>query len=316
MDYGIHMTAPGAGLVTPEGVVVHVQNAGPGTRMVAKGLDVLIQAVAIAAFALADVAVSGGSLGTAGVVADLFAVPLILFGYPAVSEAVWRGRTLGKAALGLRVVTRDGAPCRFRHTLIRSVLFIVDGLLLGPAIGLLLLVLTRDTVRLGDLAAGTVVVRERTGAPMPAAATFDPIPGYEQLAAQLDVTRLSAADYEVVRSMLLRAPTLRPEVRWHVAADIAARIAGLVAFRPPPGLHPEAFLHTVASAYQRRHAVGAAGTGWYGAAGAGTGWYGAGPAGVAGVVEPPAAGVAGVAEPPAVGVAEPPGAPGSFAPPT
>jgi uncharacterized RDD family membrane protein YckC len=243
-----------AGLVTPEGVLLRAPIAGPGTRISAKGLDVLIQFVLILVFTICAAALSRGSLGTAGTIAYLVAVPLIVFGYPAIMESVWHGRTLGKAVFGLRVMTRDGAPCRFRHALIRSVLFVVDGLLIGPTIGVLLLLLTRDTVRLGDLAAGTVVIRERTGAPTPTPASFAPTPGLEQLAAHIDVTTVSASDYEVLRAVLLRAPTFDPHVRWQISSDVAARIAHKIGFTPPPGLHPEAFLQTVAAAYQQRHA--------------------------------------------------------------
>lgn len=312
------MVAPGAGLVTPEGVVVQFPTAGPGTRILARGVDTLIQALAIVAFVLTDAALSGGSLGTVGAIADFIAVPMIFLGYPAIAETAWRGRTLGKMAVGLRVVERDGAPERFRHALIRSILFIVDGLLVGPVVGILFLLITKDTVRLGDLAAGTIVVNERSGAKMPAPATFAPVPGYEGLAASLDVGRLAPADYEVVRAFLLRAGSLWQAARWTLATDIAGRVSARIGFQPPAGVHPEAFLQTVAAAYQSRQYGGYGGYGGWGGYGgyAAALPYAAPPSGpppsappLPSVAPPPVRD-----EPPAV--RDEPPAPGPFAPPS
>ena len=94
---------------------------------------------------------------------------VVLWGYPTVMETLWRGRTIGKIALGLRVVTVEGAPVRFRHAAIRATLGLVDFLLTSGAGAVVSVLMTHRSQRLGDLVAGTVVLRERTGlrAPSP-----------------------------------------------------------------------------------------------------------------------------------------------------
>lgn len=241
-------------LVTPEAVVLDVPHAGPGTRIAARGLDLLVQLALLLVLGIAlGLASRGTQGGVALVVISLVGAFLVTFGYPAVMEATWRGRTLGKAAFGLRVVTREGAPIRFRHAAIRSALFLIDGMLLGPTIGVLCLLLTGDTVRVGDLIAGTIVIRERSGAAAPTAVTF-PVPyGYEEFVATLDVGHLTADDYALVRGFLLRAPQLAPHIRFPLAVELANPL--LVKLRqPPPAMHPEVFLQCVAAATQRRYA--------------------------------------------------------------
>ena len=235
--------------------MLDLQRAGPGTRMAAKSLDLLIQFVALIALELILARAAGGSGGgVALVIIGLFGAVLIIFGYPAIMEAAWRGRTLGKAAFGLRVLTREGAPVRFRHAMIRSILFIVDGFLLGPTIGVLCLLLTSDTVRVGDLVAGTMVIRERTGAAVPAPFAFSPPYGYEQYVATLDVGGLNGQDYELVRGFLLRAHQLSPEVRYPLAIELANPILKKLRLTAP-SIHPEVFLQCVAAAMQRRFAA-------------------------------------------------------------
>ena len=243
-------------LVTPEAVVLDVPYAGPGTRMAAKGLDVLIQLVGlIAADLLLGIGSGNGGGSVVFVVVALVINVMIVFGYPAIMEAAWRGRTLGKAAFGLRVLTKEGAPIRFRHALIRSLLFIVDGFLFGPVIGVLCLVLTNDTVRVGDMVAGTIVIREKTGAGAPAPVSFGAPYGRESYVASLDVSGLSADDYALVRGFLMRADHLAPEVRYPLAVELATPILHKLRVADPP-MHPEEFLHCVAAAVQRRYSAG------------------------------------------------------------
>ena len=224
--------------------------------MAAKGLDVLIQFVAVLVVdLLLGIGAGNGGGSVVFVVVALVINVLIVFGYPAIMEAVWRGRTLGKAAFGLRVLTKEGAPIRFRHALIRSLLFIVDGLLFGPVIGILCLLLTGDTVRLGDMVAGTIVIREKTGAGAPIPVSFGVPYGRESYVAALDVSGLSADDYALVRGFLIRANQLAPEVRYPLAVELATPILHKLRVAEPP-MHPEEFLHCVAAAVQRRYAGG------------------------------------------------------------
>ena len=247
------MQAVDARLVTPEAVVLQFDTAGLGSRFLARMLDTLVQSAALFIFSFVFFAAFSGTGGTALAIVYLIAVFLILFGYNAALETMWRGRTLGKAAVGLRVVTREGAPIRFRHAAIRSALFIVDGLLVvGPTVGVLAILLSRNNQRLGDMVAGTLVVRERSGARAPVATTF-PVPmGCDAYVATLDVSALSGAEYEAVRALLLRAPTLPPNARYDLARQVGTHVAGRMRHTPPGWAHPELFLACVAAAFQLR----------------------------------------------------------------
>jgi hypothetical protein len=176
-----------------------------------------------------------------------------MFGYFIVFETLWRGRTLGKAALGLRVVTTEGGPIRLRHALIRTFMGLLDWYLLVGSIAIISILVTEANQRLGDLAAGTLVLRERTGmatAPVPVA--FAPPPGLEPYARLLDTSRIGAAEYQAVRGFLLRRFNLVPAARASLATRLATSLAAMVQPPPPAGLAPELFLQTLAAAHQQR----------------------------------------------------------------
>ena len=164
-------------------------------------------------------------------------VIFLLLGYPVACESLWNGRTVGKAALGLRVRTKEGAPIRFRHAAIRGALGLVDfWLTLGAAATISVLV-TRDSQRLGDLAAGTLVLRERTAASLTSSAfAFYPPPGWEAYAGALDVGAMTPDQYGLVRGYLLRASEMTPAARHHHARRRAQPRTAMRAHQPPAGV--------------------------------------------------------------------------------
>lgn len=249
---------PPRGIVTPEAVVLEFETASVGSRSIAMVLDVLLQAVVLwlLIFALALGSEAVGS--TVVIILVVIMVFLVLFGYPAAMETLWNGRTLGKAALGLRVVTREGAPIRFRHAAIRTIFGLVDFWLLFGSVAVLTIILTRRNQRLGDLVAGTIVLRERTAAGRTVAVTFPPPPGYESYTASLDVSALRPEQYAVIRSFLMRVFELTPGARVALAVRLANPTAMAMHHRPPPTVPPEVFLACVAAAYQQRHALAGA----------------------------------------------------------
>jgi uncharacterized RDD family membrane protein YckC len=243
------------GIVTPEAVVLEFETAGPASRLLAGVIDAVIQLLALMAVSFGAVGINaaGADLGGLGTAALYVLVFLLMFGYSAVLETVWRGRTVGKAAMGLRVVTVEGAPIGFRHAAIRSILGLVDKyLFFSGLIGIVSILVTRRNQRLGDLAAGTIVLRERTAAKAPTATEL-PIPaGLESYAATLDLSGLSTADYTTVRSFLVRAGSLAPEVRSDLARQLAVPVSQRLRTQPPPGVSAELFLQCVAGAVQHR----------------------------------------------------------------
>jgi uncharacterized RDD family membrane protein YckC len=251
-------------IVTPEAVVLNLPTAGLGSRFVARGLDVLIQgflvlillvATSVIASALTS-ATGGGTAGTVAFVVFLVLMTFIWLGYAIVLETLWRGKTPGKAALGLRVVTNEGAPIRFRHALVRGVLALVDVWMSFGSVGVLTILVSTDEQRFGDMAAGTIVVRDRSGARAPSATVFAPPPGCEEYVAHLDVSGIDPAGYEAARSFLLRAGALAPAARAHLAAQLATPLLHRLRHIPPPWMGPDLWLACLAAAYQRRHGGG------------------------------------------------------------
>ncbi len=137
---------------TPEGVDLTLRIAGPVPRAVAWCIDLAIRAVAylVLGFVL-------GLLGGLGVGLSLLLLFLAEWFYPVVFEAR-RGATPGKQALGLAVVHDDGAPLTWSSSMVRNLLRAVDFLPVGYGLGLACMLVNRDFKRLGDLAAGTLVV--------------------------------------------------------------------------------------------------------------------------------------------------------------
>ncbi|MEO7430067.1 MAG: RDD family protein, partial [Acidimicrobiales bacterium] len=116
------------GIVTPEAVVLEFDTAGIASRALARAIDFVIQAVLLIALILVTVGALGGQ-GWLALVLVILGVAFVVFGYPIVTEITMRGRSPGKAALGLRVVTVEGAPISPRHAFIRSAIGFVDFLL-------------------------------------------------------------------------------------------------------------------------------------------------------------------------------------------
>jgi len=241
-------------MVTPEAVPLDLQAAGLGSRFVALLLDWAVQAALGFALLLLGIGLSTADTGGLGVALFFLLTFGVLFGYPIALETLWRGRTLGKAAMGLRVVTTEGGPVRFRHAAIRAALGMVDFFVTSGAAAVISVLSTRNNQRLGDLVAGTIVVRERTGLPPPQAAEFHVPTGLEWYAASLDVSGMTADDYRALRAFLLRAPTLDYRIRYQLALGLADPLSDRVRPAPPSGIHPAWYLICVAAVYQQRTA--------------------------------------------------------------
>lgn len=242
------------GIVTPEAVLLRFETAGIPSRALAKALDVVVGGLAVVVFMVVGTLLAGGELTEALLtVLAIVSTSLGFIVYPAVAEARW-GTTIGKSACGLRVVTVEGGPVRGRHALIRAALQLVDLVLLPVGvIAVLSSLFSPLDQRLGDRVAGTLVLRSRAADDHATALAFPTLPGYEGYVASLDVSAVSAEQYEVLRSFLTRVGELQPEARFHLADVLAKPLASAMAHVVPPHLHPELFCACVASAYQQRH---------------------------------------------------------------
>jgi uncharacterized RDD family membrane protein YckC len=239
-------------MVTPEAVALEFTTANVGSRILAFVLDAAIVGV-VSFLGLLPLVLTDATLPEWLLVSILvILIPGWFFGYFTVSETLWRGRTVGKAALGLRVVTKEGGPVRFRHAAVRTLLGLVDFGIGSGFFAVVFILLTRDNQRLGDLLAGTLVLRERSGLPAPAPVSFDVPGGLEPYAAMLDVSGLTTEQYQAVRTFLLRTPSLAPQARASLALQLASPLAERLRPPPPAGVPPELYLRCVAAAYQRR----------------------------------------------------------------
>jgi uncharacterized RDD family membrane protein YckC len=229
---------------TPEGVSLELPLAGLGSRFTALLVDALLQAVAFTALIVVLMLADTGGYAAAALVA--LAAFTLLFAYPVAFELQAEGRTPGKRWSSLRVVCDDGSPVTFRASALRNILRLVDVLPALYLVGTVAIFATRNNQRLGDLAAGTLVVREpRAGAVVvhPPAAPLDPDAG--ELPAW-DVGGLSGAELAALRRFLERRDALDEAPRRLLARDLADRLRPSVA-GVGGDLPPEQFLELIAA---------------------------------------------------------------------
>jgi uncharacterized RDD family membrane protein YckC len=246
----------GQGIVTPEAVVLDIERAGVASRILAITIDFVLLGIAYVLVALAVLNIFGNIDELAGAaVAVVFSLGLYLAWF-CTFETLWQ-RTPGKSMLGLRVIAVDGTPVRFPQAFLRAVAGIADFLLVPVGfVALVSVMLTPRDQRLGDLMAGTLVVRQRSASTYVAPAYFPPPPGYEGYVASLDVGAMTVDQYGLVRSFLLRCHQLAPLARVQMAVRLANPLAtNVLRHQPPHYLHPETFLVCVAAAWQQAHAT-------------------------------------------------------------
>lgn len=263
-------------LETPESVSVGLPVAGVGSRFVAALLDVLILLAVLIAFGIV-IAVSTAILG-AGTIGGYIALALgtlvtsvVFFGYFVFFEIAWNGQTPGKRATGLRVIMASGYPVTPFAVLVRNVLRLVDALpgfyALGfYTVGIVTMLVDKRSRRLGDLAAGTMVIKEgREGGLSSLSAPSIPVGtplgrglwgdesnesvGAANTARQLagaEVSLLTREDEALIRGFLARRGALEGARRAALAGQIAAVVHGHIGGDPPYA--PEAYLEQALAA--------------------------------------------------------------------
>lgn len=239
-------------VVTGEAVVVEVRVAQLSSRALAFLIDWVVQCAAIF---LTAVLVYRASLLTDDALTSalliLFAV-LVMVGYPVAFETVTRGRSLGKLALGLRVVGDDGGPVRFRQALFRGLAGFVEFWLLSGAPALITSLMNQRGKRLGDVFAGTIVIGERTPSQAPPP---EMPPALASWAATLELSALPDDLANTARQYLSRWHQLSPRTRDEMGLRVAAQVGARVAPPPPPGVPPDAYLAAVLAERRRREAA-------------------------------------------------------------
>ncbi len=223
---------------TPESIAFHYELAGLGSRFLALMIDQAIQIVTLVAI-FGGILLAGSRAIARGAppVADKLAMSIavailivivfmVLFGYFIVFEAVWNGQTPGKKLLGLRVVRDGGYPIDFGASLIRNLIRIGEWIFGYYIIAAISALISPENKRVGDLAAGTIVVRdERLAAPSSFAREREQ-PQYVATA------YLNGEERALIERFIERRDALSEDRRAEIAASIAARVRN----RVPPEL--------------------------------------------------------------------------------
>ena len=244
-------------VVTGEAVALDLQPAQLPTRLIAAAIDGVIQVLLLVGmiFGLAQLGLDGAASAAAVFVALLLA----FLAYPVTFETLTRGRTPGKMALGLRVVRDDAGPVSFRQSFTRGIAgaFLERPGLLLPGVGIGIAFLVQighpQSKRIGDVLAGTLVLRERTPKSAGPAALMPPeLAGW---AATSDLSRLDDRLAMSARQFVARAGQLTPQAREQLGGDLARQVAAVVSPLPPAGTPGGRYLAAILSERRRRAEV-------------------------------------------------------------
>jgi uncharacterized RDD family membrane protein YckC len=237
------------GSVTPEAVRLRTDAAGLGSRSIALMVDALIQLVVLVPVLVGFLV--GGLSGTAETVVFAIVVFVVVWGYFPLFEWLRGGQTPGKRMQGIRVVQTSGEPAGFAPVMVRNLLRIVEVYAL-PFIALIAMFVSPRGQRLGDLAAGTMVVRDRK-LPRPATMAMTPL---DSGVPALDTSGLTEREYTVLRTFLARRSSLDPAARRQLAASLAATLRRQLGGVPPThaDLADETLIQAAVRSYRSRYA--------------------------------------------------------------
>jgi uncharacterized RDD family membrane protein YckC len=240
-------------LVTGEAVALELRPARLPSRALAVMLDLVVAVLVYIGVTMALTAATSSMDDAARLAVSVACFLLVLVGVPIAVETLSHGRSLGKLAFGLRVVRDDGGPIRFRHALVRGAIGVVEILLTFGVVACIASFVSTRGRRLGDVFAGTLVVRER----IPAGRTGFLPPPPPWLAGRFEDLDLSAVPdglWLAVRQCLTRMNQLDPQVAWSMAERLAADLAARTGTPAPQGVPPAAYLAAVAQERQSREA--------------------------------------------------------------
>jgi uncharacterized RDD family membrane protein YckC len=241
-------------VVTGEAVTLELPVANFLSRIAALLLDMIVQ-IALLLILSILLSVTSRSISGGYIVAEFLTVyVLVLVGYPTIFETLSRGKTLGKMALGLRVVGDDGSPVRFRQALVRALVgvFEIWSVVLAP-VGLITSIISARGKRVGDIFAGTYVIQERAPARQAMPPVFAVVPPpLAAWAEVLQVARLSDQTADAAGSYLRRFAELSPQARDALGIQLANAVAAEVSPLPPAGTPPAAYLAAVLAVRRAR----------------------------------------------------------------
>ncbi len=236
-------------LVTGDAVVLDVKVAQLPVRVVSAFIDIFVQVILLyAGIFVVAFSLSQFDEALAGALSIAYSV-LALVGYPVIWEMSTRGRSLGKMAMGLRVVSDDGGPERLRQAIIRALSAVVEIFMFMGAPAVITSMVSPTGKRLGDIFAGTVVISER-GPKLPPPPVMPP--QLEQWAQSLQLSGLTSDQANLARQFLNRAGQLAPHTRDQMLYQISTDVLASIAPPPPPGTPPQFMLAAVLAERHRR----------------------------------------------------------------
>ncbi|GHH08647.1 RDD family protein [Streptomyces lanatus] len=252
-------------LVTGEAVALELRPAKLPSRALAVLLDLVVAFVAYMVVTVGVVAATASLDEAAQTALSIALFVLLLVGGPIAVETLSHGRSLGKMACGLRVVRDDGGPIRFRHALVRGLIGVIEILMTLGVVAVIASLVSARGRRLGDVFAGTLVVRER----VPLARTGfvpPPPPWLAGRFSELDLSAVPDGLWLAVRQYLTRMQQLDPQVSWSMAERLSADVAARTGAPAPQGVPPAAYLAAVLQERRAREARRAFGNGVAGSA--------------------------------------------------
>ncbi|MYZ40004.1 RDD family protein [Streptomyces sp. SID4917] len=239
--------------MTGDAVVLGLRPAKLPSRALALAID-LIVVWTVYLLVMFGLALATGSLDDAAVAALAIAsFLLILVGGPIAVETLSHGRSLGKLACGLRVVRDDGGPIRFRHALVRGAMGVVEILMSFGVIACIASLVSARGRRIGDVFAGTLVVRERVPAGRMAMVPPPP-PWLVGRFAELDLSAVPDELWLAIRQYLTRLGQLEAGVSRSMAERLADDLAARTGAPTPEGVPAGAYLAAVVHERQAREA--------------------------------------------------------------
>lgn len=230
--------------MTGEAVGLELRPAKLPSRILALAIDLLLQGVLLFVGALAASVILDTADEALGATVALVLVVGVLVGWPVAWETLTRGRSPGKMALGLRVLRDDGGPIGFRQALVRALFGVfIDFYVTSGVVGLVSSLASAQGRRVGDYAAGTLVVRERAphqGGPTPAMPPM--LAGW---ARTLDLAVLPDDLALAARQYVSRIGQLGAASQADMGERLAEAVSRHVSPPPPPGTPPWAYLSAV-----------------------------------------------------------------------
>lgn len=229
-------------LVTGDAVVLDVKVAQLPVRVVSAFIDIFVQVIVLyAGIFVVAFSLSQFDEALAGALSIAYSV-LALVGYPVIWEMSTRGRSLGKMAMGLRVVSDDGGPERLRQAVIRALAAVVEIFMFMGAPAVISSLVSAKGKRLGDIFAGTMVISER-GPKLPPPPVMPP--PLAEWAQTLQLSGLTTEQANLARQFLNRAGQLAPQTRDQMLYQISTDVLASIAPPPPPGTPPQFMLAAV-----------------------------------------------------------------------